>query len=1251
MRLFTSLTFLLLIFITSISAEGTRELAPNGSITVAGNTTTDLAALHINNPAFNNFASYTNSDPHSRLYLHVKDPSTECVFVGFSFGHLNVTSPNPTRINFEYRIKDPNGNVVFGPVTINTTGGNIQNWSEAFTGPMQIAGAGGYNAHNATSADLTSQGWTGPGDYYIEFLAAGDGSDLLIDFWDITVADCTLGTPLAKKGRVWSYNWSIFAVNDFGFPNRPFNGAFYVCAPDPADDTKAFITKIDFNGSGFRPAAFNIAFNSFGSMNTGNITEDRKSVELTNSTQSEYAIFLNDPVELCETAIVGEITLIGISRCDDGLYCIKFTASKEGQIELLLDFDGQDNIYTPGSSDVLITHAITADQVGVPSCILWDGLDGFGNPLPQIAGTQIPIIISYAQGIYHFPIYDAELMISGFSLQAVRPASSIPLLYYDDSNISVASGSGEPAVQLTGCTVPCHRWTQFIDNSVPGFGNLHTINSWWFSQRIVKQDVLLLPGYYTCEVDGPQRICHGSTTQVIVAPQVNPFAAEAPEIISTIWTGPGIIGSNLGTTITVDAAGSYSVEIVWVTGTGDTCSTSCDYQLSIDPPLEETIDTLIVSGTVIDINGELISEAGQYTQVLTNSLGCDSILTINVKVIQTVLYYDLNACNANMDYGTQMDYSEFTFTQPDPLSCAGISATIVERVPPQMQKHSCTPGVNGSVAMCISSVDDCDYDPGNDATLAFEVTITPDPDTAVHLTGFSFFEKAPLEYVWINGPTGPNNYPTLFGLRILKNGVEIYKREDIPTTNDWSEHIYDFLNESEFIIEEASTFRFELLPYCLIGNGAEVAAWDIDEIYVNASCAPFEGQMQIISGVVKTPSGKLVSGVDVSLDASLHITDHRNAFTDAEGHYQFADVLEGSECKLTAYNNKDHKNGVSTLDLVLIQKHLLGNRPFESPYSFIAADANKSNTVSVKDLIELRKLILGYIAALPRNTSWRFGNASEQNGEQYPWGFKETIDIEELRYDYYAADFTAVKIGDINGDVTLNASGLLIEKRNNPAFELLFHDQVITEGQSFTLEVKAADDFSLSGMQFALDLKGLRIKSVHGNNIKITNEHFVLDDSELKVSWSEPVAIEGKQGDILFTLHLVAQKSGLLSDLVSLNATTLQPEAYVNEDLDVMPIQFTSQRNSLTQSTKLYQNEPNPFSESTHIKFDLEKSGNVQMTFFDISGRVIHSINNEYVKGQHIVEISSDEIGVVKGLIICQLESEGYLEVIKLVRL
>jgi len=43
--------------------------------------------------------------------------------------------------------------------------------------------------------------------------------------------------------------------------------------------------------------------------------------------------------------------------------------------------------------------------------------------------------------------------------------------------------------------------------------------------------------------------------------------------------------------------------------------------------------------------------------------------------------------------------------------------------------------------------------------------------------------------------------------------------------------------------------------------------------------------------------------------------------------------------------NDNPLNGVSTFDLVLISKHILGITKFDNPYQYIAADANKSDRV------------------------------------------------------------------------------------------------------------------------------------------------------------------------------------------------------------------------------------------------------------------------------------------------------------------
>jgi len=1250
MRLFLLLFVVSLFSYQLLLAEGTHEMAPNGSILVNGNNTTDIAALHINHMDYNRFASYTNADPHSRLYIHILNPSAECIYLGFSFAHPNVTPPPaPPHISYEYRIKDPNGNVVFGPVLIDPGNENITNWSEAFTGPMQLEGAGGYNAINVSSSDLLSQGWSGEGDYYIEFRNATD-TDFLIDFWDITVADCSITPEAPKVGRIWSYNWSFFAINDFGFPNRPFNGAFYVCAPDPDDVDAAFITKIDFNGSGFRPAAFNVAFNSFGIQNTGNIIEDRRSVQNANATQSEYAIFLNDPIEICKTAIVGEINLLGISRCNAEDFCIKFTTSKEGRVDLLLDFDGQDSVFTPGTADVIIIQIVTSDEVGIPTCIDWDGLDGLGNPVLENPNIEIPVIISYLQGIYHFPIFDAEYMTQGFMIEAVRPAASIPLLHYDDSNITVPSGSAEPKVQWTGCVNPCHRWTNYNNASNVGYGNLNTINSWWFSQRIVRQDVFFLPEYYTCRIEGPSSLCQGGTTKLVSNPAVVPEGAPGGEIISTVWTGPGIIGSNTGSTITIGSDGLYSTEIHWLNEVGDTCQASCEFNITLDPPFTSSIDTLILLGETVVINGESYTEAGEYIQQLTSVDGCDSILTITVKVLQTVIHYNLNDCVSHNNDGSDMNYGEFTPLYPEPLSCAEVTGSIFFRDPPQSNKHSCTQGVNNSIAMCISSLDVCTYDPGNEKSIVFEVTVTPAADTAVQLTGLSFFEQAPLTFNWIAGTSGPNNYPTLYGIRVLKNGVEIFSEESLPTSNDWTEQIFDFVDDIQFIVEEPTVFRFELLPYCLIGNGAMVAAWDLDEINVSASCVPFNFT-PIIEGIVTTETGRAVTNVEISLSYDPAYSNSDITHTNQFGQYTFDDNEHGNDYYLRGKKNTDCNNGVSTLDLIQIQKHLLGIEALDSPYKMIAADANRSNTVSVIDLLELRKLILGYYSEFPNNTSWRFGNVVPGLDGNYPWGFKETIEIEALDQDIHDADFIGVKIGDVNGDALTNTLTSPIRPRSNTSLQLQMDDLSVENGKQFRMDIRSGNFTDIAGFQMALQLRGLKVERIISGKLELADENYnITSDGKILLSWNSSTVVSTLPNEVLFSLEVTPYLSGNLSDLVYLSNSSLQGEAYAGNELDLIDLELSIyNRANHSVENELFQNEPNPFSTNTTIRFQLEQPGIATICFYDLSGRLLKELNNHFERGMNVIEISNEELSLSEGVILCQLRSNKFVAVQRMV--
>ena len=66
-----------------------------------------------------------------------------------------------------------------------------------------------------------------------------------------------------------------------------------------------------------------------------------------------------------------------------------------------------------------------------------------------------------------------------------------------------------------------------------------------------------------------------------------------------------------------------------------------------------------------------------------------------------------------------------------------------------------------------------------------------------------------------------------------------------------------------------------------------------------------------------------------------------NELTDGEGLYAFPDMPMGGNYLVQPTKNTEHLNGVSTLDLILIQRHILGLELMASPYQLIAADINR----------------------------------------------------------------------------------------------------------------------------------------------------------------------------------------------------------------------------------------------------------------------------------------------------------------------
>lgn len=88
--------------------------------------------------------------------------------------------------------------------------------------------------------------------------------------------------------------------------------------------------------------------------------------------------------------------------------------------------------------------------------------------------------------------------------------------------------------------------------------------------------------------------------------------------------------------------------------------------------------------------------------------------------------------------------------------------------------------------------------------------------------------------------------------------------------------------------------------------------------------------------------------------------------------------------------------------------------------------------------------------------------------------------------------------------------------------------------------------------------------------------------------------------------------------------------------------------NNIPNQFKLYQNFPNPFNPSTSIKFDVPKDGNVRLAVYDILGKEVKVLVNEFTKaGQY--EIMFNASNLSSGTYFYRIETGSFTDVKKMI--
>ena len=408
-----------------------------------------------------------------------------------------------------------------------------------------------------------------------------------------------------------------------------------------------------------------------------------------------------------------------------------------------------------------------------------------------------------------------------------------------------------------------------------------------------------------------------------------------------------------------------------------------------------------------------------------------------------------------------------------------------------------------------------------------------------------------------------------------------------------------------------------------------------------------EGSVDTIIGETGSLVGEIVDENGITVEHVNVITESNEAFASLssgeDGTYNITATM-GSIVTLTPEKDIFPMNGVSTQDIVKLLRHIGGSELLPTKYRYLAADVNRDGFINVLDVNDIRNLILGNTDRFPRTQSWRFllsdyeFQTDNPAGETIPMRLTLNVDESNMR-----RDFIGVKMGD----VTMDNDPAQRAPRSGKEVVLILDDAHLQAGESMEVSVHLRDDRALSGMQFTLEWldEMIEITPIIRDGELVREDHLgtrAIDQGYLLTSWTSDDGMDQHLANEvkMMSFTVKAKTAVRLSDVMTLNNTMLSPEAYSGVELHPVSLQFEGEVDQPDFEFKLEQNYPNPFRQSTTIRYWLPTSDDVKIVIQDVSGKSVYVKQRPSDAGWN--EWILDRSGIeAPGIYMYRLESSG----------
>ncbi len=405
------------------------------------------------------------------------------------------------------------------------------------------------------------------------------------------------------------------------------------------------------------------------------------------------------------------------------------------------------------------------------------------------------------------------------------------------------------------------------------------------------------------------------------------------------------------------------------------------------------------------------------------------------------------------------------------------------------------------------------------------------------------------------------------------------------------------------------------------------------------------GGNRIISGHVATATGNNVSDAMVIFEST--VPEYPKQFvTDKTGDYSM-EVQSDVDYRVHTIKKDAYLNGVSTLDIVMIQRHILGLETFADPYQLIASDANNDGLISASDLTEIRKVILGVKSEF-KNESWRFPIKNQTMSMPNVMPYNEQYEYVRIDDNKVKQDFVAVKIGDVNSSVQLDLRQPSTEQRTNNSLVLGVEARSFVKDEFISVPCVSNGNQIVLGYQMTMNTGNLELVNIEPGvfNLDINQVGLFADKAKVTMSYAAKNPVEIQSGEVLFTMLFKAKSAGNLEEALAINSDITKAEAYDAEyRVGNVSLRFNKAGGD---EVVLYQNEPNPFIAQTGISFYLPVAAEATLSIHDVLGKKINQYQIKGVKGLNTIQISKQELGV-SGVVYYTLKSGDFSSTKKMI--